>query len=135
MTYNVFSGTLNPAQYRQSASSNNEGRKRLMLLGYTTTTTAAAADVARENWGLHPVFGKRVWLGLHLTQSPLAEAYLHTKWHLDAPSLLVTIEMGRKVGRGSAPSLGRGAGSPSSTMWPGRRPTSMPSAILIHLAV
>jgi len=31
--------------------------------------------------------------------------------------------------------LGRGAGSPSSIMWPGPRPTSMPSAILIHPAV
>jgi len=30
------------------------------------------------------------------------------------------------------PILGRGAGSPSSTMWPGPRPTSMPSAILIQ---
>ena len=29
----------------------------------------------------------------------------------------------------------RGAGSPSSTMWPGPRPTSTPSGILIHPAV
>jgi len=43
--------------------------------------------------------------------------------------------MGRKLGRGSAPFWGRGAGSPSSTMWPGPRPTSVPSAILIHPAV
>jgi len=27
------------------------------------------------------------------------------------------------------------AGTPSNTMWPGPRPTSMPSAILIHPAV
>ena len=33
-----------------------------------------------------------------------AEAYLHTKWHLDASSRLATIEMGRKLGRGCAPS-------------------------------
>jgi len=38
-------------------------------------------------------------------------------------------------GSGSAPFWGRGAGSPSSTMWRGPRPTSMPSAILIHPAV
>jgi len=36
---------------------------------------------------------------------------------------------------GSAPFLGRGAGSPSSTMRPGLRPTSMPSSILIHQGV
>ena len=40
---------------------------------------------------------------------------------------------GPKIG-GSAPFLGRVAGSPSSTMWPGPRLT-MPSAILIHPAV
>jgi len=27
-----------------------------------------------------------------------AEAYLHTKWHLDASSRLATIDMGRKLG-------------------------------------
>jgi len=32
----------------------------------------------------------------------------------------------RPKNRGSAPFLGRGAGSPSSTMWPGPRPTSIP---------
>ena len=63
---------------------------------------------------------------LHLTQSRLwAEAYLHTKWHLDASSHLSLLP----------PFLGRGAVSSSSTMWPGPRPTSTPSAILIHPAV
>jgi len=46
-------------------------------------------------------------LGLHLTRSPWAEAYLHTKWHLDACSHLATIEMDRKLGRGLCPFLGR----------------------------
>ena len=32
-----------------------------------------------------------------------AEAYLHTKWHLDASSRLATIEMGRKLGGGLHP--------------------------------
>ena len=47
---------------------------------------------------------------------------------------LATIDrpMGRKLG-GSAP-LG-GAGSPSNTMWPGPRPTSVPSGILIHSTI
>jgi len=40
--------------------------------------------------------------------------------------------MGRKLGGGSAPLWERGAGSPSNTMWPGPRPTCMPSFILIR---
>ena len=59
-----------------------------------------------ENWGLHPLFGDGK-LGPHLTQSRLAEAYLHTKWHLNPSSHLATTDMGRKLepvplwGRGS----------------------------------
>jgi len=41
---------------------------------------------------------------------------------------------GPKIG-GSAPFLGRGAGSPSNTMSLGPRPTSIPSGILIHPAI
>ena len=41
---------------------------------------------------------------------------------------------GPKSGGGCCAPLGR-AGSPSNTMWPGLRPTSMPSGILIHSAV
>ena len=37
-------------------------------------------------------------------------------------------------GGGAVPLLG-GAGSPSNTMWPGPRPTCMPSFILIHPTV
>ena len=37
-----------------------------------------------------------------------AEAYIRTKWHLDASSRLATIEMGRKLGRGLRPLLGKG---------------------------
>jgi len=43
--------------------------------------------------------------------------------------------MVRKFERGLGPLLGRGAGSPSSTMWPGPRLTSVPSVVLIHPAV
>ena len=46
---------------------------------------------------------------------------------------LATMDMGRKLG--CVPLFGRGAGSPSSTMWPGPRPTSIPSGILIYPAV
>jgi len=44
---------------------------------------------------------------------------------------LATIDMGRKVGGCSAPFYG-GTGSPSNTIRPGPRPTSVPSFILIH---
>jgi len=64
-----------------------------------------------------------------------ADAYLHTKWHLDASSRFATIEMGRKFRRGFRPLLGRGAGTASNTKSPGLRPTSMQSAIFIHPAV
>ena len=41
--------------------------------------------------------------------------------------------MGRKMG--AVPILGGGAGSPCNTMWPGTRPTFVPSGILFHPAV
>ena len=43
---------------------------------------------------------------------------------------LATINTKRKVGDCYAPFWG--AGSPSNTIWPGPRPTSLPSGILIH---
>jgi len=52
--------------------------------------------------GSTPFLGRPV-LGPHLTQFPLG---LHTKWHLDPSSHLVTTDMGRKLG-GSA-TLGEG---------------------------
>ena len=104
---------------------------------------------------------------------------LHTKWHLDPSSRLVTThgpkiggcapfggsELGphltqSRLGRGytsipssilihpavwpqrtwaenwpAVPHLGEGAGFSSNTMWPGPRPTSAPSFILIHRTV
>jgi len=60
------------------------------------------------------------------------EAYLCAKWHLDPSIRLATTDLGRKLGR-LCPCFG-GAGSPSSTMWPGSRPTSLPSGILMHPA-
>ena len=46
---------------------------------------------------------------------------------------LATIDKAEK--RGAAVPLSGGAGSPSNTMWPGPRSTSIPSGILIRLAV
>ena len=47
---------------------------------------------------------------------------------------LAIIGMGRKVGA-AMPLSGRGAGSPSNTMWAGPRPTSIPSGMMIHTDV
>jgi len=66
-------------------------------------------------------------LGPHLTQCGLG----CSNWHLD-PSNCLTIT-DRKVGV-LCPLVG-GAGSPSNTMYPGPRSTSLPSSILIHSAV
>jgi len=54
-------------------------------------------------------------------------------WHLDPCSRLAAIAMGRKLG--APPLFGRGSWSPSSTMWPRPRFTSISSGILMHPAV
>jgi len=71
-------------------------------------------------------------MGLVVYSMASAETYLRTKWHLDSSSRLAIIDIGRKVGGVAAPlSMGR-AGSPSNTISPGPRPTSLPSGTLIH---
>jgi len=52
----------------------------------------------------------------------------------DMGNHLVTVDMGRKVEAAVPLSVG-GAGSPSNTMLPGPRPTSVPGGILIHPTV
>jgi len=64
-----------------------------------------------------------------------AAVYLPAKWHLDPSSHLATIYMARKLGALLFPFLGEGTGSPSNTMWPGPRPTSVLSGILMHPTV
>jgi len=59
--------------------------------------------------------------------------YLLTNWRFDSSSRLATIDMGRKLE--AVPLWGGGAGSPSNTVWPRSRPTSVPSDILIRPAV
>ena len=59
-----------------------------------------------------------------------AGAYIHTKWHFNPSSHLAITDMRRKFG--AVPLWGAGAGPPSNTMWPGPRPTCMPSFTLIH---
>jgi len=48
---------------------------------------------------------------------------------------LATIDMDRKMGGLLYPFPRGGAGSPSNTMWPGPRPTSVSRFILIHPTV
>jgi len=55
--------------------------------------------------------------------------------HLDSPSRLATIDIGRKLDGGYALFFCGGTGSPSNTKSPGPRPTSIPSGILVHPAV
>jgi len=50
----------------------------------------------------------------------------------DIGDRLLTIDMGRKVGRAAVPLSEGGAGSPSNRTWTVPRSTSLPSCILIH---
>jgi len=60
--------------------------------------------------GLRPLFGERGAVSPCNTVA-CAEAYLHTKWHLDPSSRLATTDVGRKLGEGFAP-LGEGSWVP-----------------------
>jgi len=56
-----------------------------------------------QNWGeAAPPFWEGGWVPAQ-HKINWAEAYLHTKWHLDASSRLATVEMGRKLERGLRP--------------------------------
>jgi len=69
-----------------------------------------------------------MWPGLRPTFVP-SGILIHSR--------LAATDMGRKVRGLLCPLLDRGAGSPSNTLSPGRRPrpTSLPSGILIYPAV
>ena len=65
-----------------------------------------------------------------------AEAYLHTKWHLDPSSRLATIDTDRKLGLRLLFLEGSWVlNSSSNTMLLGQRSASLPSGILIHPAI
>jgi len=98
----------------------------------------ATIDMGRKvGAAVHLFFGGGSWDSPSNTMSPWAEAYLRTKWHLDPSSRLATTDMGRKSGGGRrcCAAVFGGAGSLFNTMWPGPRPTCIPSGILIHLTV
>jgi len=92
----------------------------------------ATRDVGRKLWAV-PLLGGE--LGPHQTKCRLGEVYLGTKWYPDASSRLVTIDMGQKLGAVPPSFFWGGAGSPSNTMSPGLRPTSVQSGIFIHPTV
>ena len=98
------------------------------------TNRLATMDIGRKERPAVPFRGRGARSPIPIKHNVAwAEAYLHIKWHLDPSSRLATIDMGRKVG--AAVPLSGAAESPSNTMWPGPRPTSMPSGILIHPSV
>jgi len=72
----------------------------------------------------------------HLTQCGQGRGlYLRTRWYLDPSSRLATRDMSRKLGLCPPFFFGGGLGSHLTQMWPGRRPTSVPSVMLIHPTV
>jgi len=116
MTYNVFSGTLNPTHFTSPASYSVSSVMSLLYtdriplpVNYTLTCTISAAHKPSET----------------LVNKCSAVAEMGDR--------LATIDMGRKLGTVSL--LGRGAGSPCNTMRPGPRSTLVPSCILIHPVV
>ena len=76
--------------------------------------------------GCDPISHNVAWTEVYLSRPTI-------KWHLDPSCRLATIDMGRKLG--VCPLLGAGALSPSSTMWPGPKSTSVTSGVFIHPAV
>jgi len=72
-------------------------------------------------------------VGLVVYNLPWTEAYFHNKWHLDPSSRLATIDIDQKI-RGAVPFWGKD-GSPSNTIGPVPRSTSVPSGILIYTDV
>ena len=87
-----------------------------------------------QKLGAVPLLGEGSWVRIQHNVA-WAKAYLHAKCHHDPFSRLATVDMGRKLGGKLCPVLGRGAGSPTNTMWPVARSTCTPSFILIHPTV
>ena len=74
-------------------------------------------------------------LGLRLTQCGLGRGLLPYEVASSSIQPFGHNRHGPKIGWGCAIFLAGGAGSPSNTRSPGPRPTSIPSGILVHLAV
>jgi len=79
------------------------------LLPYQVASSSIQPKTAW--WWVCPLFWGQ--LGPHRTQSPWAEAYIHTKCHLSPSSRLATTDIGRKLG--ACASLGEGKLGPYLT--------------------
>jgi len=81
--------------------------------------------------GLHPLLGREAWCPYNIVD--WAEAYHHAQYQVHSSRRLATTNMGRRFGA-PLPFWVGGAG-PRLTQSPGRRPSSIPSDILIHAAI
>jgi len=112
MTYNVFSGTLNPTQSINQSDpplgpeirAQSTGSDRIQdaaRLQYKSSAVAEMCDYGTIDMGRKegrccaPFVGE---LGPRLTQCAWAEIYFRTKWRLHPSSRLATIGMNRKLG-------------------------------------
>ena len=112
--------------------------------GMTDTHTHTHARAHANSRGLHDVSACHVatiteslmflmMLCTYTVHSPSVIVFNKCSAAAEMGDRLATIDMDRKLG-GAVPFLGR-AGSPSNTMWPGPRPTIVPSDIVIHPAI
>ena len=85
-------------------------------------------------WGLRILLGEGVGLGPHLRQSRLSRGLPPYQVAYLSMQPFGRNRYGPKL-EGAVPLWEGGAGSPSNTMWPGPRPTCMPSFILIRPTV
>jgi len=91
----------------------------------------ATTDMGRKLGGAVPI---EVELGPHLTQCCPGRGLRSYQVASSSIQPFGHNRHGPKICGGLCPFLG-GAGSSSGTLWPGLRPTSTPSGILIHPAV
>ena len=118
-----FSGQLGPRLTQC-------GLGRGLLPYQVTSSSIQPFDHNRHELGTLPFLG-----AAPTNNVAWAEVYLRTKWHPDPSSSLATIDMGQKLAEGAVPFFCGWGWVPSNTKSPGPRPTSIPSASLVHPVV
>jgi len=96
-----------------------------MVLLYNKDKSSAVAEMDDRGHNRH---GPKSMLRWCVVSSNKSSAVAEMGDHL------ATIDMCRRVGRGCCGGCVP-TGSPSNTVWPGPRPTSLPSGILIHQTI